>query len=74
MSQTTQTKPDGKGGRGGPGGKGRGPPVYGGGGFYQLPAEPKQEMEMLAGEAKYLKEQLEEINKRITELEKSEKK
>jgi hypothetical protein len=29
---------------------------------------------MLAGEAKYLKEQLETINKRITELEKSEKK
>jgi len=29
---------------------------------------------MLAGEAKALKEQLEEINKRITELEKSEKK
>jgi len=50
------------------------PPVYGDGGFYQPPAEPKQEMEMLAGEAKYLKEQLEEINKRITELEKSEKK
>jgi hypothetical protein len=50
------------------------PSVYGGVGFYQPPAEPKQEMEMLAGEAKYLKEQLEEINKRITELEKSEKK
>jgi len=50
------------------------PPVYGGGGFYKPPAEPKQEMEMLAEEAKYLKEQLEEINKRITELEKSEKK
>jgi len=45
-----------------------------GGGFYQPPVEPKQEMEMLAGEAKALKEQLEEINKRITELEKSEKK
>ena len=44
------------------------------GGFYQPSAEPKQEMEMLAEEAKYLKEQLEEINKRITELEKSEKK
>ncbi|MDO9555547.1 MAG: DUF5320 domain-containing protein [Atribacterota bacterium] len=28
---------------------------------------------MLAEEAKYLKEQLEEINKRITELEKSKK-
>jgi len=50
------------------------PMPYGGGGFYQPPAEPKQEMEMLAGEAKYLKEQLEEIKKRITELEKSEKK
>jgi len=48
-------------------------PIYGGG-FYQTPVEPKQEMEMLAGEAKALKEQLEEINKRITELEKSEKK
>ena len=50
------------------------PPVYGGGGFYQPPAETKQEMEMLSEEAKYLKEQLETINKRITELEKSEKK
>jgi len=49
------------------------PQVYGGE-FYQPPAEPKQEMEMLAEEAKYLKEQLETINKRITELEKSEKK
>ena len=50
------------------------PPVYGGGGFYQPPAEPKQEMEMLAEEAKALKEQLEAINKRITELEETEKK
>ena len=50
------------------------PPTAYGGGFYQTPIEPKQEMEMLAGEAKALKEQLEEINKRITELEKSEKK
>ena len=49
------------------------PQVYGGE-FYQPPAEPKQEMEMLAEEAKVLKEQLETINKRITELEKSEKK
>ena len=49
-------------------------PMPYGGGFYQPAAEPKQEMEMLAGEAKYLKEQLEEIKKRITELEKSEKK
>jgi hypothetical protein len=49
------------------------PQVYGSG-FYQPPAEPKHEMEMLAEEAKYLKEQLETINKRITELEKSEKK
>jgi hypothetical protein len=49
-------------------------PVYSGVGFYQPPAEPKQEMEMLAEEAKYLREQLETINKRITELEKSEKK
>jgi hypothetical protein len=50
------------------------PPVYGGGGFYQPPAEPKQEMEMLAEEAKALKEQLEAINKRITELEETKKK
>jgi len=49
------------------------PPTAYGGGFYQPPVEPKQEMEMLAEEAKYLKEQLEEINKRITELEKSKK-
>jgi len=44
------------------------------GGFYQPTAEPKQEMEMLAEEAKALKEQLEAINKRITELEETEKK
>jgi len=50
------------------------PPIAYGGGFYQPPVEPKQEMEMLAEEAKALKEQLEAINKRITELEKSEKK
>jgi hypothetical protein len=50
------------------------PPVAYGGGFYQPPIEPKQEMEMLAEDAKALKEQLDSINKRITELEKSEKK
>ena len=50
------------------------PPVAYGGGFYQAPIEPKQEMEMLAEDAKVLKEQLDSINKRITELEKSEKK
>ena len=50
------------------------PPTAYGGGFYQPSVEPKQEMEMLVEEAKYLKEQLEEINKRITELEKSKKK
>jgi len=50
------------------------PPVAYGGGFYPPPVEPKQEMEMLAEEAKALKEQLEAINKHITELEKSEKK
>ena len=50
------------------------PPVAYGGGFYPPPIEPKQEMEMLAEEAKALKEQLEAINKHITELEKSEKK
>jgi hypothetical protein len=43
-------------------------------GFYQPPVEPKQEMEMLTEDAKALKEQLDSINKRITELEKSEKK
>jgi len=50
------------------------PPVYGGGGFYLPPAEPKQEMEMLAEEAKALKGQLEEINKRVSELKEKEKK
>ena len=50
------------------------PPVYGGSGFYQPPIEPKQEIGMLNEEAKALKGQLEEINKRIVELEKSEKK
>jgi len=50
------------------------PPVAYGGGFYPPPVEPKQEMEMLAEDAKALKGQLEEINKRIVELEKSEKK
>jgi len=50
------------------------PPVAYGGGFYQPTIEPKQEMEMLAEDAKALKGQLEEINKRIVELEKSEKK
>jgi len=49
------------------------PPVYSGG-YYQAPIEPKQEMEMLTEDAKALKEQLDSINKRITELEKSEKK
>ena len=50
------------------------PPVAYGGGFYQPLVEPKQEMEMLTEDAKALKEQLDSINKRITELEKSEKK
>jgi len=50
------------------------PSITYGGGFYQPPVEPKQEMEVLAEEAKALKEQLEAINKRIAELEKSEKK
>ena len=45
-----------------------------GGGFYQPPVEPKQEMEMLAEEEKALKKQLEAISKRITELEETEKK
>jgi hypothetical protein len=49
-------------------------PMPYGGGFYQPVAEPKQEMEMLAEEAKALKEELEAINKRITELEEKEKK
>ena len=50
------------------------PPVAYGGGFYQPLVEPKQEMEMLAEEAKYLKGQLEEINKRVSELKEKEKK
>jgi len=50
------------------------PSVAYGGGFYQTPVEPKQEMEMLTEDAKALKGQLDSINKRITELEKSEKK
>ncbi len=49
------------------------PPTAYGGGFYQPPVEPKQEMEMLTEDAKALKGQLEEINKRIAELEKSKK-
>ncbi len=61
-------------GRGFGRGMGRGYGRAYGGGFYQPPVEPKQEMEMLAEEAKALKEQLDSINKRITELEKSEKK
>jgi len=48
------------------------PTAYGGG-FYQPPVEPKQEMEMLTEDAKALKEQLDSINKRIAELEKSKK-
>ena len=50
------------------------PPTAYGGGFYQPPIEPKQEMEMLTEEAKALKEQLEEINKRVSELKEKEKK
>jgi hypothetical protein len=49
------------------------PTAYGGV-FYQPPLEPKQEMEMLAEEAKALKGQLEEINKRVSELKEKEKK
>jgi hypothetical protein len=49
------------------------PPVYGGG-LYQPPIEPKQEIGMLNEEAKALKAQLDSINKRIEELGKSEKK
>ncbi len=49
-------------------------PMPYGGGFYQPAVEPKQEMGMLAEEAKVLKEQLEAINKRITELEEAQKK
>lgn len=50
------------------------PPIAYGGGFYQPPVEPKQEREMLAEEAEALKEQLDLINKRISELEEKEKK
>ena len=49
------------------------PSVYGGG-LYQPPIEPKQEIGMLNEDAKALKEQLEAINKRITELKEKEKK
>jgi len=50
------------------------PPTAYAGGFYQPPVEPKQEMEMLAEEAKALKEQLDAINKRVSELKEKEKK
>ncbi|MBA7611483.1 hypothetical protein ES703_18707 [subsurface metagenome] len=50
------------------------PPTAYGGGFYQPPVEPKQEMEMLAEEAKALKEQLEAINKRVSELKETKEK
>jgi len=49
------------------------PTAYGGG-FYQPLVEPKQEMEMLTEEAKALKEQLDTINKRVSELKEKEKK
>jgi len=49
------------------------PPVYSGG-YYQAPIDPKQELGMLNEDANALKEQLDSINKRITELGKSEKK
>ncbi|MBA7542667.1 hypothetical protein ES705_34991 [subsurface metagenome] len=49
------------------------PPVYGGG-YYQSPVDPKQEIGILNEDANALKEQLDSINKRIEELEKSEKK
>jgi len=48
------------------------PPVYGGS-YYQPSIEPKQEIGALSNEANMLKEQLEAINKRIAELEKSKK-
>ena len=50
------------------------PPIYGGSGFYQPPIEPKQEIDMLNEEAKALKEQLDTINKRVSELKEKEKK
>jgi hypothetical protein len=46
------------------------PPVYGGS-YYQPSIEPKQEIGALSNEANMLKEQLEAINKRIAELEKT---
>ena len=48
-------------------------PVYGGS-YYQPPIDPKQEIGMLSEDANALKEQLDSVNKRIEELEKSEKK
>jgi hypothetical protein len=50
------------------------PPTAYGGGFYQPTLEPKQEMEMLAEEAKALKGQLEAINKRVSELKETKEK
>jgi len=49
------------------------PAVYGGG-FCPSGIEPKQEMEILIEEAKALREQLEEIDKRISELKEAEEK
>ncbi|KUK99368.1 MAG: hypothetical protein XE08_0063 [Parcubacteria bacterium 32_520] len=49
------------------------PTVYGGG-FYPPGIEPKQETEILTEEAKALRKQLEEIDKRISELKETEKK
>ena len=46
------------------------PPAYGGS-YYQPSIEPKQEIGALSNEANMLKEQLEAINKRIAELEKT---
>jgi len=48
-------------------------PIYGGG-YYQPPVDPKQEIGMLNEDAKALKGQLEEINKRLSELKETEKK
>lgn len=50
------------------------PPLPYGIGLYQPTVEPKQEIGILNEEAKALKEQLEVINKRISELEEAEKK
>ena len=47
-------------------------PIAYGMGYYQPAVEPKQEIDMLTNEANMLKEQMEAINKRIAELEKSE--